>query len=369
MTNISRNFACALLWLLNQACSAEDPVAGKNGARLDGGGPDGSLDGDPAYGDGDRDSRRDGGGPEGCANAEVKAARAQPTIWLLVDRCLSIDSRGGRTDWQRVHRGLMGEDGILKQLEGVARFGLVLTGEEPELHQGAMCGQGVTVVEPALQNRANIALEYLEEYLFRGYCTPYYGLKTIEKHPRVDAEAIVLLRRADLEYVCRPEFFSETWGIDMGNIHYTAARASKDAVQALHEKGVKTFVLDGMFGVFDPPHAAPDPEKTALELAMAGGTKAPLTPSDIPELEQALREISGQLVSCDVTLNGMVKQGSECEGYVEVDGTRIPCNDENGWRLKDTKTVEITGTACEALKKKPEATVKADFPCDVIVIF
>jgi hypothetical protein len=129
--------------------------------------------------------------------------------------------------------------------------------------------------------------------------------------------------------------------------------------------GVQTFVIDGLFMPFTYPHPVPDFAKVSRDIAAAGGTEAPYTPTDVPQLDRALREITGGLVSCDVTLNGKVTAGSECSGSVEVDGVRLPCNQNDGWRLKDATTVEITGKACEDLKLKPEAQIKADFPCDV----
>lgn len=47
-------------------------------------------------------------------------------------------------------------------------------------------------------------------------------------------------------------------------------------------------------------------------------------------------------------------------------GVPVPCNTDNGWRLKDSKTIVITGTACEMYKANKLSVLHADFPCDAI---
>jgi hypothetical protein len=104
------------------------------------------------------------------------------------------------------------------------------------------------------------------------------------------------------------------------------------------------------------------------QVAMIGNTgKPPFTPMNKDDLVKAFQEIIGGAVGCSVRLNGKVKAGSECLGYVNVNGVDLPCNDPNGWKLKDEQTVEITGTACDKFKSDTAAQLHANFPCSVFV--
>ena len=75
--------------------------------------------------------------------------------------------------------------------------------------------------------------------------------------------------------------------------------------------------------------------------------------------------IIGGAVGCQVFLNGEVTPGMECLGYVEVNGMDVPCNDPNGWKLIDERTIELQGAACENFIASPEVTLRAGFPCGV----
>jgi hypothetical protein len=106
-----------------------------------------------------------------------------------------------------------------------------------------------------------------------------------------------------------------------------------------------------------------------VDVAKAGGTgKPPFVPMNKADLIKAFRDIIGPVASCDVKLNGMVKMGSECKGSIKINGVDIPCNDPNGWSLKDTSTITIAGTTCDKYKMDAQALLEADFPCDIFAL-
>jgi len=103
-------------------------------------------------------------------------------------------------------------------------------------------------------------------------------------------------------------------------------------------------------------------------VAMLGNTGSPpFSPMNKDDLVKTFEDIIGGAVGCDVRLNGKVTKGSECQGYVQVNGVDLPCNDPNGWSLKDEQTIQITGTACDSFKVDSQAQLHASFPCDVFI--
>jgi hypothetical protein len=106
-------------------------------------------------------------------------------------------------------------------------------------------------------------------------------------------------------------------------------------------------------------------------------TFSPMTPQD---LVATLATLLGGAIGCEVTLNGTVVPGRECSGLVELNGNGLPCCREgaagwtcdevpaatpDGWRLKDERTVELTGATCTQFLLAPVASLRASFPCGV----
>ena len=132
------------------------------------------------------------------------------------------------------------------------------------------------------------------------------------------------------------------------------------AAQLGAAKGIKMFVIS----------LAEDPGLQAhlaevAEIGMPG--QVPFTPTSKDELTNLLTQLVGGAVGCEVILNGTVITGSECTGFVEVNGIKLPCADDNGWRLKSPNTIELTGQACLDFMNDPTALLRADFPCEVFI--
>jgi hypothetical protein len=89
----------------------------------------------------------------------------------------------------------------------------------------------------------------------------------------------------------------------------------------------------------------------------------PIVPATKDELVTNFRNIVGS-ASCQIQLHGKVMKGQECAGKVQLNGKDLACNSDNGWKLLDTDTFELTGTACTGFTSAA-STVFASFPCEV----
>jgi hypothetical protein len=88
----------------------------------------------------------------------------------------------------------------------------------------------------------------------------------------------------------------------------------------------------------------------------------PFVPSTQDALVQTFQEIVGA-ATCQVELDGSVTAGRECSGKVTLNGFELECNAENGWRMRDARTVQLTGTMCDMFLAA-SSQVYAEFPCD-----
>jgi hypothetical protein len=100
------------------------------------------------------------------------------------------------------------------------------------------------------------------------------------------------------------------------------------------------------------------------QVAMATATRTPpFSPASQNDLVKTFRDIVGS-ASCQIDLKGMVKQGQECAGKVTLNGSDLACGSNDGWRLLDPDTFELTGKACNDFTSAA-STVSAMFPCEV----
>jgi hypothetical protein len=67
----------------------------------------------------------------------------------------------------------------------------------------------------------------------------------------------------------------------------------------------------------------------------------------------AISDILGVPNNCEVLLSGNVRRGDECQMRVQLSGETLDCNVDNGWRLKDARTIEVTGEPCERYRADP----------------
>lgn len=101
---------------------------------------------------------------------------------------------------------------------------------------------------------------------------------------------------------------------------------------------------------------------------MTGDANA-ILPTTPKQLVDALTSIVLGARTCTFALNGTVQVGSSSQGIVTLDGKTLPLAEgtaTDGWRLKDSSTLEFVGTACNELKTAPNPTLAARFPCGAV---
>jgi hypothetical protein len=137
-------------------------------------------------------------------------------------------------------------------------------------------------------------------------------------------------------------------------------------VTAAYDADITTFVIS----------VGTDVAMTHLsELANAGQG---FPPSDMPATpryyqvttQQALADAFTQIItgtrSCTLTLNGEIDPDLANRGMVLLDGTPVPMSDTNGWKIVNASTIELVGSACDAIQEG-QHTLSASFPCEAIV--
>jgi hypothetical protein len=87
------------------------------------------------------------------------------------------------------------------------------------------------------------------------------------------------------------------------------------------------------------------------------------TPTSPAELSQNLQALVGGALGCDIVLDGSLMPGAECQGVVQVNGTKVQCNDPNGYMVTDPRHIRLVGNSCKLLMDT-SAVVEARFPCD-----
>jgi len=92
-------------------------------------------------------------------------------------------------------------------------------------------------------------------------------------------------------------------------------------------------------------------------------------PEDPAALAETLKTLIGAELSCDLALEGKgVMMGRECMGStVMLNGRALECNGADGWKLTDETHIQLQGAACVEFKDAVDASLTANFPCEVIV--
>ena len=318
-----------------------------------------------------------------CAKQNIVISRVVPTIWLVIDGSGSmLDPLGAgapQSRWSALYDALMNADGgIVKTLEKDVQWGVVLYdgpppgGMSPQiplpdggvkmLPPAETCPR-VVVVEPKKEAFADIAQVVGIDPL--GGSTPTdKALEVVANHlpdmsgqvldARVFPTIVVLATDGEPNDFCTLDPFL---GLPIGG---DVRPKVLSAVERMESMNVKTYVIS----------LAGGDQNLTMHLnrvAASGGTGLPpFFPTTKDQLVQAFKDIIGPETACDVVLNGSVKPGIECMGKIKINGVELPCNDPNGWALKDPSTVAIQGSACQQYKMDLSSVLEADFPCEVI---
>jgi Mg-chelatase subunit ChlD len=374
-----RPFAIAVVTavlLAHAACGGHASSLLTSGDRASSGGSSGTGDGDASTGNstgddgsssfvGDPDAQAPNAPGSTCAHVNVDIRRSVPDVWLMIDGSGSMGAPLQNADsrYAVLRQALVdAASGLVPQLQDSIAFGLYVydgCAYDPSIVGpgcvAGACPRSVTV-DPALRNFSAIAARYPQQP--PGSSTPTdVALSALAAHIGANASSatpgapsyVVLATDGEPNLCDWHDGVPSNPGFQQNALM---------AVQSMAASGTKVFAVSLAGG------------DAALEayldqLAAAGGTgQKAFTPASEADLVTALQSILGGAVSCDVTLTGTVTTGRECTGTVTLDGKAIACDDPNGWHLKDSRTIELAGASCDALRKQPSSALSATFPCD-----
>jgi hypothetical protein len=270
----------------------------------------------------------------------------------------ALSSSDTTSRWDALRSALMDpQSGVVNRFDDFARWGMViydgpLPGTDPMTLAGPAdsCPRLVTV-QPARDNFAVLDKAYTAQPL--GGSTPTdRALATVVTHlPSQNEGPVIVVLATDGQ----PNDFCADWD-------GTSDLRTKviEQVKAIATAGHKVFVIS---------LAGEDAELSSHleDVASAGATgKPPFVPQNKSELDDTLRKILEPQMACQLTLGGKVHADNACRGTVQLDGAPLACDNDDGWRLKDPETIELTGHACDAYKHSAQPSVSAEFPCDAV---
>jgi len=295
-----------------------------------------------------------------CASGMQTTHPVTPTVWLVVDGSSSMDQQfdGGRSRWAALRATLMDPGGVVASLQSAVRFGMVIYagGGDP-----ASCVQLISV-EPALNNLSMLAAKYPNAPVANGTPTDKALDHVVTNLPVLNTGTldatdgpvyVVLATDGSPNDMCA--------GGGLGGGRGGANAEVEQRVVDITTRGTK----NGM-NMFVISLAGSDTRLQSHLNTVAAATVSktpPYAPATQMELITAFQKIVGG-AGCLIQLNGQVAQGQECAGSVQLNSQSLKCNDTNGWKLVDPRTVQLMGNACEQFVGA-QSIVSANFPCDV----
>jgi hypothetical protein len=265
----------------------------------------------------------------------------------------------GQSRWVQLRSTLMDKGGIVDSLQAVAEFGMVIYSGGAE--DPAQCTKLVTV-QPALNNFAMLDAAYPQMPLGMGTPTDKALDHVVTSLPVQNSA--MLDTRGKPVYVVLATDGAPNDSCGGGGI----LGGGRDRDTAVQQRVIDVVTRGTMAGMqmYVISLAGDD---TALQQHLELVAKAtasqtpPFVPSTKDELVNNFRKIVGS-ASCQIDLHGKVVKGQECAGKVQLNGADLACDSDNGWKLLDTDTFELTGMACTGFTSVA-STVFASFPCEV----
>lgn len=397
--------ACALL----SACGAGKDEAGGPGVGAPVGGVGSGAAGTAGTDDFANSSGKPStttGGPVGspnCAEADVNTSRLIPTVHIVVDGSGSmVDPYGGGTKWDALRDALVDPSmGVVAPLQDSVRFGMtvfqsimmadwnpgeplpmlgcpILTGPDAALHNYEPIRDAITPLTPVGGTPTAEAMAAVVAKLQAAGAAPDsdVGVQIIllvtDGEPN-GCGAISITDPAQLMMcimtgpiplpVPDPDCLIRLL-TEIGN--QGTLKAALDA----QAKGIDTYVLS-LAPAQDVDYAA-HLQKVAnvgRGLAEDAAPPAPVyAPADPAALRDALQEIVGGALTCQVRLKGTLDVARACDprGIVQLNGADLACDGPDGWRAIDATTIELVGASCDQWLTDDQAQLHVRFPCDVI---
>jgi hypothetical protein len=315
-----------------------------------------------------------------CASADLEASRIIPTVMLVIDGSGSMIENAypasafdagmafppptvptDKTRWAAIRRALVDPtDGVVPRLAGMVKFGLAIFASGPtnDAGVGTMCPFPLGIIDPAQDNAAAIVSAFPASA--PGLYTPTGdALSQIAERLAGVARASVILATDGDPNSCGAAG-------DPFTTITTNYQPSLDAAEKLKAQQQRMYVIS----VGDDASAAHLQQMANLGAGLARDANpgAPFyLPDDPAALTSTFAMLLEQQLSCELVLSGSVKAGNECMGLVTLNGTALECTGADGWKLNDPTHIELSGTACQQFKAASSASVRATFPCSVLV--
>jgi len=326
---------------------AASQTAGKNAGKAGAGGKSGGSTSQPGA----------AGLPGGtCANAVVDTEPVTPTVWLVVDGSSSMSNsfEGGRSRWQALRSTLIDPGNIVDSLQSAVRFGLVIYAGNAATPDN--CVQLITV-EPALNNLGALAARYPVDPVASG--TPSdRALDYVVTNLPVTNNATLDDKSGPVYVVFATDGQPNKGCGDLGGGADSAVEQNViDVTRRGTEAGMNMFVIS----------LAGGDRNLQTHLNSVAAATQTKTPPFVPATQTDLIATFQKIVSgasCQIDLKGKVDSAAACTGKVTLNGKDLACDSNDGWRLVDDDTFQLTGNACSSFLTKA-SMVYAMFPCEV----
>jgi hypothetical protein len=295
------------------------------------------------------------GGPDAnCPAVHFAPMGTTPSVELVLDRSGSMTTNfGGVSRYQALTDGLFGATGAVTTTQASVYFGEALFAgdQSPCLSlTGFSSGR-------ALNNAATLKA------------------LTIAKQPNngstPTADAITLVTAdfaANPPPAGSPPIILLATDGDPNSCGGGGTQPSIDAVTAAHAAGIRTFIvgLAGLNTQYLQDIANAGTGKPTGQNPMCATCSPFYTASDPASLAAGFNAIIAGVLSCDLTITGMVDPASASQGTLTLNGTVLVYGtdwvvDPNGM------TIHILGGACTTLKGSANPVVDASFPCGVVI--
>ena len=291
-----------------------------------------------------------GGGPDAsCPDLSFTATAIRPSISLLIDRSRSmLDPIGGISRYNAIKNALIDPtNGVVTTLQNRAFFGASLYSTDspcPKLYS----------VPRAIDNRDTIANLINSQ-------SPDGNTPT---GPSID-QAVAAFAASPAPADSPPVIVLATDGLP-NNCAGTETREQEaiNAATAAFAAGIRLFILGVGTGINDTHLQAMANAGAGVQ---GGQPNAPFYLANSPQqLADAFNAIIGGVISCDLTLNGMIDETQAAGGTVLLNGA--PLTYGTDWELANGTTVRLLGNACSTLKSSANPTVTASFPCGAVIL-
>lgn len=309
---------------------------------------------------------------DACAAIELQLGDVTPSVVLLIDQSRSMIQAdiepGGANRWEALKEALTGPGSIIQTLESRVRFGFAFysnhagldmppaEGVCPTLDTG---GAMAPLMPPALDRFA----------AFSAYFTPlqtFNNTPTAESFELVAAELAAFAEPGPKYIVLATDGDPDRCENDNENVDDVSKQMVVDAVQNAHDNlAISTFVIS-VGGDVAAAHL-----NDVANVGQGFPVDDPMDRFFLVNTQDALTAAFETIVagvrSCSLGLNGEIDPALASSGQVTVDGMPLAMDPDNGWQVVDGTTIELRGTACDAVKMGT-LTLKATFPCEAVLV-